>query len=114
MSYQMRDDSQGASLTLTLTDKKGLPAVPASPPVWSESSNGAIVALTVSADGLSATVAPVGVGSAQVNVTVEGDPTPGVDTQTGSLEIDVVGGEVANVVINATSLDTPPSAQVKK
>ena len=104
MSYQMADDAKGATLSLALTDAKGQPATPASPPVWTESSNGAVIALTVAADSMSATIAPVAVGAAQVNVTVEGDPTPGKDTQTGSLAVTIVAGEVANVVINAAPL----------
>jgi hypothetical protein len=102
LMFQMTDDAAGANLSLTLTDSKGNPTAPASPPVWSSSG---VIGLTVSADGLSATIIPTGaLGPAQVNVTVEGDPTPGKDTQTGSLDVTVVAGEVANVVINATPL----------
>jgi hypothetical protein len=107
--FQMTDDAAGAALSLTLTDSKGNPTSPASPPVWSESSNGTLLSLSVGADGTTATIVPVGpLGSAQVNVTVEGDPTPGVDTHTGSLAVTIVAGEVASVVVNATPIASQP------
>lgn len=103
--YQMTDDSPGAALSLILLDSKGNPTEAATPPVWTESSNGALLTLTVAPDGMSAEVVPVGpVGQAQVNVTVEGvpnDPTP----STGMLDINIVPGEVATVTIGATPIN---------
>jgi hypothetical protein len=107
--FQMTDDAAGAALSLTLTDSKGNPTTPASPPIWTESSAGALLSLSVGADGTTATIVPVGpLGTAQVNVTVEGDPTPGKDTHTGSLSVTVVAGEVANVVVNAQPIQAVP------
>jgi hypothetical protein len=108
MSLTLPDDKK-CTLGLTLLDKKGLPTTPAAPPTWSVSDVN-IIAVTPSADGLSADLAtgplvtPPSPATAQVTVTVEGDPTPGVDTQIGLLDVTVVAGEVASVTITAGPL----------
>ena len=88
------DSSVGASLVLK--DKKGNVTSPAAPPTWSVSADG-VVTMTVAADGLSAAFVPAGVGDVTVDVVVEGDPLPGVDTLHASGDISVLPAEAATV-----------------
>src|SRR6185437_6600421 len=60
-------DTQQAPLAVTFADAKGAAVTLPSPPVWS-ASDPAVITVTASADGLTATVASVAPGTAQVNV----------------------------------------------
>lgn len=90
----MRVDQNGATATLAFKDAKGNPAVPASPPAWSTTVDG-IITLAVAGDGLSAQIAPAGVGATSINVVAEGDATAGVDTIQLSGDVQVTAAEIA-------------------
>lgn len=97
-SAVMRVDQNGCTATLAFKDAKGNAATPAAPPVWSTDTSG-VVNLTVAADGMSAQIAPAGVGTTNINVVAEGDATPGVDTLhlTGSVQVtpaEIATGEI--------------------
>lgn len=83
------------AVALVLKDADGNVAVAAAPPVWSLDADG-VVSLVVDGDGMSATLTKVAVGSCNVNVVVEGDPTPGVDTLHLSGEVQVLPAEAAS------------------
>ena len=67
--------------SVAYTDAEGKPATVASVPSWAVD-NASVATVTAATDGMSAVVTGVSVGAALVTVTVEGDPTPGVDTIT--------------------------------
>ena len=56
------------TLTVTPLDKAGNPTIFDSPPAWSESSEGKVITLTPAADGVTATLAFVGVGTSTVTI----------------------------------------------
>lgn len=89
-------DDNGVTASLSITDKKGNITAPAFAPVWSLSADG-VVSMTVADDGLSASFTPITVGEVTVDVVVEGDPTPGVDTIHGTGTISVLAAEAASV-----------------
>jgi hypothetical protein len=68
-----------STASVTYQDKAGVTVPVASVPVWSVD-NAAIATVAAAADGMSALVTAVSVGTATVTVVAEGDPTPGVDT----------------------------------
>ena len=90
----LRVDNNGVSATLVLLDHKGNAAVAASPPTWSMDID-TVVSMNVSSDGMSAQFAPKAVGTANVNVVIEGDSTPGVDTLHATGSIQVLAAEAA-------------------
>lgn len=90
----IRVDQNGTTARLKFVDGKGNPAQPASPPKWSVTVDG-VITMTVADDGMSAAIAPAGVGDTTINVTAEGDPTPGVDTVLLSGDVSVVPAEIA-------------------
>lgn len=83
----------GATSTATVayTDAAGQPVtLPAgSVPVWTVDDTTKATA-TPAADGLTAVIEGVAVGTATVTVVAEGDPTPGVDTITLTGAVNVV------------------------
>jgi hypothetical protein len=70
-----------------------------------------VATVSPNADGLSAEVFAVGVGAAQINVSFEGDPTPGVDTVHLSGAVNVVAAEAAvgELTFGTPELNTPPA-----
>ena len=94
-------DSQQFKLEIQPVDKAGNPGTLASEPVWS-ASDPTILTVVPAADGMSAVVSATGkLGTAQVHVTAEGDPTPGVDTITGTLGVQVIGGKAVALQFTA-------------
>jgi hypothetical protein len=92
-------DTQQVVLTVAFLDKKGNPAVVQGPPTWA-SSDPTIVAVTPSADGLSATAVAAGPeGQATVTVTGDADPGDGVVNVTGTLDITIGPSQAVNVGI---------------
>lgn len=83
----------GATSTATVayTDKAGNPVtLPAgNVPAWSVDQAG-VASVTPAADGMTAAVDGLAVGTATVTVVAEGDPTPGVDTITLTGTVNVV------------------------
>ena len=104
-------DSQQFKVEIQAVDKAGNPGTLASVPVWS-ASDPTILTVVPAADGMSAVVSAKGkLGRAQVNVTAEGDPTPGVNTITGTLAVEVVGGKAVSLQLRAgTPTEIEPTA----
>lgn len=81
------------TISVVINDKKGNPASVDGMPQWS-SSDDALVSLTPSEDGMSATVVSLGAtGTVQISVSADADMGEGVRTMTGSALIDVMAGE---------------------
>ena len=94
-------DSQKCALALELKTAAGNPATADGVPVWSVSDEN-VLEIQPAADGLSATVlakGPVGVG--QVTVKVDADLGAGVREITGLLDVTVIAGEAAVVLVAA-------------
>jgi len=104
-------DSQQFKLEIQALDKAGNPGTLACVPVWS-ASDPTIVTVVPAADGMSAVVAATGkLGTAQVNVTAQGDPTPEASAITGTVAVQVVGGKVVSLQFTAgTATEIPPTA----
>lgn len=90
----MHADDNGIAAMIVFKDRKGNVATVATVPVWTLSADG-IVAMAVSGDGMSATFTPITVGSVDIDVVAEGDPTPGVDTIHGIGTIQVLPAEAS-------------------
>lgn len=90
-------DLQHCPLTITANDAAGNPAVlPAGAVTWT-SATPTVVAVTPSADGMSADIAAVGpLGSSQIGVSVAVDANT---TLTGTLDVTVTGSAAATIVI---------------
>jgi hypothetical protein len=103
-------DSQQFRVEIQPVDKVGNPGTLASVPAWS-ASDPTILTVLPAADGMSAVVSAMGkLGAAQVNVTAEGDPTPGVNTITGTVAVQVVGGKAVSLQFTAgTPTEIPPT-----
>jgi hypothetical protein len=104
-------DSQQFRVEIQPVDKAGNPGTLASVPVWS-ASDPTILTVAPAADGLSAVVSAMGkLGAAQVHVTAEGDPTSGVNTITGTVDVQVVGGKAVSLRLTVgTATEIPPTA----
>lgn len=92
-------DSQETSLTIAPTDKKGKPA-PVESVSWTSSDAG-VIALTPAADGLSCLAVAGNPGTAQVSVSVDAEIGDGVVTLTGTLTVNVIGGQAVALGITA-------------
>lgn len=78
-----------STATITAKDAQGNTVTLPSAPSWSVD-NSAIATIAPAADGMSAVVTAVAVGTATITVKAEGDPTPGVDTLTATGTVNVV------------------------
>lgn len=97
--YQLQD-AQKASVSVAFLSAGGNPAKVDGKPAWTVS-NPEILDLSVSEDGLTATVTAKGpVGSCQLNVTADADLGEGVKSIVGQQQVDVVAGEAAVVNIS--------------
>lgn len=86
-------DDKTASAAVAYVDAKGNPAKVDGVPAWS-SSDPAILDVVAAADGMSATVTPVGpLGTAQVKIEADADLGAGVTTIITLADVEVVGGE---------------------
>lgn len=74
-----------------------VPLAPGNIPTW-KSSDENVAAVSPAPDGMSADVLSVGVGSAIITVSGEGDPTPGQDTVVGQFGVEVIPDEATQVV----------------
>lgn len=89
-------ESHHFELEIPALDKAGNPGRLASVPVW-WASDPTILTVVPAADGMSAVVAAAGkLGTAEVDVTAEGYPTPGVKKITCMVAVEVVGGKVVS------------------
>lgn len=84
-------DDQVATGTIAYTDAKGNPAKVDGVPAWS-SSDDAVFTVAQEADGMSATVTPIGLGTAQVRVEADADLGAGVVSLVTLGDIEVVAG----------------------
>jgi len=78
--------------------------------VWS-ASDPTILTVAPAADGMSAVVSAVGkLGVVEVNVTAEGDSTPGANTIVGTVHVQVVGGKAVSLHFAVgTATEVPPT-----
>jgi len=81
-----------ASATVAYVDSKGKPAKVDGAPVWS-SSDPAVLDVVAASDGMSATVTPVDVGSAQIKIEADVDLGAGVESLITLADVDVVAGK---------------------
>jgi len=104
-------DSQQFRVEIQPVDRAGNPGTLTSEPVWS-ASDPTILTVVPAADGMSAVVSAMGkLGAAQVNVTADGDPTPGVNTITGTVDVQVVGGKAVSLHFTVgTATEIPATA----
>lgn len=91
-------DNQHCPLALQAADAAGNPTtLPAGSVTWT-SSNPSVAVVTPSADGMTADVAAVGpLGTAQIGVSVQVDPTGATAPLTGSLNVTVSAGAAATI-----------------
>ena len=75
--------------SVSYQDKAGATVPVVGAPSWGVD-NPAVATVEPASDGMSAVVTAVGVGAANITVTAEGDPTPGVDTITLTGQVTVV------------------------
>ena len=87
-----------STTTVTYQDKAGSNVPVVGAPTWAVD-NSAIATVVPAADGLSAVVTGVAVGTATVTVTAEGDATPGVDTITLTGTVNVVDEATGGTLI---------------
>jgi len=100
-------DLQKFGVSITPVDAKGNKATVDGVPAWN-SSDPALLTVTPSADGLSATVTAVGpTGTAQVSVTADADLGPGVATISGTLDVQIE----ASAAVSLTIATEAPTAQ---
>ena len=90
--------TQKVNIVATFEDMDGIAVDVVGTPVWA-SSNPAIATVSPATDGLSCDVLSVAPGTAQITVTAEGDPTPGVDPVSGEQDVIVVADEATQVVL---------------
>lgn len=99
MATLVLTDEQKVSLSISFLDAEGNPTTVTEVPVWTVS-DPALLAVTPSADGLSAEVTTVGpLGTGQVTVSVTGSDIQG--TLTGVLDVQVIGSAAASIAITA-------------
>ena len=94
-------DSQKCLFSVAIVDKHDNPAPIDGKPTW-EVLGDALVTLEVSDDGLSCEAVAVGtLGNTQIQVSADADLGEGVQAITGTMDITIVGGAAAKVVISA-------------
>ena len=100
MALTMTADQQSV-LSVTFADDHGNPAPVDGIPTWTVS-DPALLTFATNADGMGGTLVTVGpTGTGQVTVTADADLGAGVTTITGILDVIVVAGMAANVVVTA-------------
>ena len=100
---------QSVILTAVFTDNTGKvqPLPDGHIPVWAASSTNN-VNLTPAQDGMTCQADGIGAGDVNVTSTVEGDPTPGVDTIVATILISVKNREdTVGTITAGTPFDTP-------
>jgi hypothetical protein len=96
-------DVQKFTASIQPVDAKNNPAPVDGVPVWS-SSNPAVLTVTASEDGMSATITAVGpLGTAQVAVTADADLGEGVSPITGVLDVEVKASNAVSLSIATTA-----------
>jgi hypothetical protein len=103
----VHDSDPPATAAVALTDASGNPTTPDQTPVWTESSDGAILTLAPAADGMSATLTWVAEGTANVNFSVTDDDGTQI-LATGSVQVG--GGEATTATLTFTAGSAPAPA----
>lgn len=94
-------DNQKSALAVQFLSLRNNPAPVDGVPAWAVS-DGALLSLSVAADGMSAVVSAVGpIGAGQVSVNADADLGAGVVPVVGILDVQVVGGDAAVVQISS-------------
>ncbi len=95
-------DDKSLPAAVAYFDAKGKPALVEGAPVWA-SSNESVATVLPAADGMSAVVTPVDIGSTDITVTADADLGTGVVNiiSTGTVEV-VAGTAVTGVVTFGT------------
>jgi hypothetical protein len=93
------NNEQKENITLNPVDAEGKAATLVGVPVWSVVSGD--VTLAPTADGLSCFIISGNIGSSVVQVDAEGDPTPGVDHITGTINVTITGAEATDLGLTA-------------
>lgn len=88
---------QKLPITAQPVDAQGNPAKLDGVPKWTLSAN--IGALAVAADGLSAVFTPTALGAAQLKVEGDADLGTGVRLVSGTLDLNVEGGEATTILV---------------
>ena len=103
--------SQQFRVDIEPVDKAGNPSTLATVPMWSVS-DPAILAVEPAADGMSAVVSATGkLGTAQVGVAVEGNPTSEVNKIAGTVDVQVVAGKAVSLRLTlGTATEIQPAA----
>lgn len=96
-------NDQQVTATISPVDAKGNPAKVDGAPTWTSSSED-VATVVPAADGLSAVVAGVDIGTCQVNVKADADLGEGTTDLTGTLDVEVVAGSAV-----ALSITTGPA-----
>lgn len=100
-------DQNFPTVTVTFTTASGAPAAVDGVPVWA-SSDETILTATPAADGMSALVSTVAVGTARVSVTADADLGAGVVTITGvSEDVNVTPGPLSQASVMTFSFGAP-------
>ena len=94
-------DTQRVTINVSPVDAKGNPAQVDGAPVWAVVGPG-IVTLAPSADGMTCVATTTGdLGTTQVTVTADADVGEGVQTISGLLDVEVVGGTAVSLAVAA-------------
>jgi hypothetical protein len=96
-------NDQQVTATISPVDAKGNPAKVDGAPTWTSSSEDVATAVAA-ADGMSAIVAGVDIGTCQINVSADADLGEGTTPLTGTLDVEVVAGSAV-----ALSITTGPA-----
>jgi hypothetical protein len=97
-------DVQEARATIAPQDRAGNPASVDGVPTW-ESSDTSVITVSPTEDGLTADVVTTGtLGTATVTVTADADLGEGVTSLTGTLEVEVIASQAADLNV---SVGTP-------
>lgn len=93
-------NTQEVDLAIQPLDKRGRPAQVDGKPEWAVS-DPAKATLVVSDDGLSSVLKALDNGAIQVGVVADADLGEGVQTITGTLDVEIVGGQAVSIGIIA-------------
>ena len=105
--YKLPGDRQ-VTASIAPVDAAGNPASIDGAPVWN-SADPTLFSVTAAADGLSAVIVPLGAaGTAQLSVSADADLGAGVITITGTLDIEVVGGQAVAINIVPGTVEPKP------
>lgn len=92
-------DDKTVGATVAFVDAKGKPAKVDGAPVWT-SDNDAVASVVASDDGLSATVTPGDIGTAQISVTADADLGAGFTSLVGIGTVEVVAGTAVTATVS--------------